>query len=82
MRLLLMIGLIAVIMTPQGWAQEMNKGLRAIEAIIHPEDARRLEKQAHRNRRPDEERYWHEYGVGLQRQGHRDEENRDHNERR
>ncbi len=61
-------GLLALALAPQAPAEDLNRTLRAVGAILHPEDARRFEEQAHRNGRRDEERYWHEYGAGLQRQ--------------
>jgi hypothetical protein len=63
-------GLIAVAIAYQAPAEEPNRTIRAAEAIIHPADARRFEELAHRNQRPEEQRYWHDYGAGLQRQGY------------
>jgi hypothetical protein len=68
MRTLLMIGLaglIIMVLTPQVPAQDLN---RVLHAITDPHDAQRYEEQAHRGGRPDEERYWHQYGAGLQTQ--------------
>ena len=32
---------------------------------MNPNDAQRLEEQAHQNGRWDEQRYWHDYRAGL-----------------
>lgn len=71
MRTLLMIGLAGVItvaLTP-AHLQAQDLG-RVVHAITDPHEAQRYEEQAHRNGRQDEERYWHDYGVGLQQQQH------------
>jgi hypothetical protein len=68
MRALLMIGLAGlatVALMPQAPAQNLG---RIIRAITEPNEAHRYEEQAHRNRRPDEERYWQRYGAGLHEQ--------------
>lgn len=72
-------GLMAVALAPQAPAEDLEKAI--VGAILHPEDAQRFEERAHRNRRPDEERYWHDYRVGLQRQG-RHEDDRHEDDRR
>jgi hypothetical protein len=83
MRMLPMIGLAGLaimVLASQAPAQDLGRVLRA---ITEPDDARRYEEQAHRNGRPDEERYWQRYGAGLQaqrgeeqahRNGNRDQE--------
>jgi hypothetical protein len=72
MRTLLMIGfasLAAVALIPQAPAQDLG---RVLHAITEPDEARRYEEQAHRNGRPDEERYWQRYSAGLhEQQAHR-----------
>lgn len=49
-------------------ADDVNSVVRTLNAIMNPGDAQRLEEQAHRNGRYDEERYWHNYGAGLEQQ--------------
>jgi hypothetical protein len=39
--------------------------VRTLNNVINPGDARRLEDQARRNGRPQEERYWRDYRAGL-----------------
>src|SRR5580692_11596534 len=68
MRTGLVIGLAALVsaaLMPQAKAQDLG---RILHAITEPDDARRYEEQAHRNGRPDEERYWQRYGAGLHEQ--------------
>jgi hypothetical protein len=60
-------GLIIVGLASNSQAQKLNE---ILGGILYPNDARRYEDQARRNGRPDEERYWHNYGVGLQGQRH------------
>ncbi|MBV9553852.1 MAG: hypothetical protein JO032_13805 [Alphaproteobacteria bacterium] len=52
-------------------ADNLNSVVRSLNAVLNPDDARRLEDEARRNNRLEEERYWHNYGAGL------DEERRD-----
>jgi hypothetical protein len=64
--LLVMIGLagvIAVFAAPSAQAADLGK---IVHAITDRHEAQRYEERAHRNKRPDEERYWHRYGQGLQ----------------
>jgi hypothetical protein len=42
--------------------------VRTLNAIVNPEDAWRLEDQARRYHRTKEERYWRNYGAGLEQQ--------------
>jgi len=68
MRVLPMIGLAGLtimVLAPPAPAQNLN---RVLQAITEPAEAHRYEEQAHRNNRPDEERYWQRYGAGLQAQ--------------
>lgn len=51
-------------------AEDLNSTVRTLNAILNPGDAQRLEDQAHRQGRTDEERYWHNYGAGLEQQHH------------
>ena len=48
-----------------GSAQNLNDMVRTLNNVINPGDARRLEDQARRNGRPQEERYWRDYRAGL-----------------
>ena len=69
MRLLCTTGLVALLgMAPgagTGFAQSVNDMVRTLNNIVNPSDAQRLEDQARRNDRPQEERYWHDYRAGL-----------------
>jgi hypothetical protein len=49
-------------------ADDLNSVVRTLNAVMYPADAQRLEEQARRNGRDDEERYWHNYGTGLEQQ--------------
>ena len=68
MRLLCTTGLVALLwMAPgarTGFAQSVNDMVRTLNNIVNPGDAQRLEDQARRNDRPQEERYWHDYRAG------------------
>jgi hypothetical protein len=46
-------------------ANSLKSVVRTLNAIVNPEDAWRLEDQARRYHRPNEERYWRNYGAGL-----------------
>jgi hypothetical protein len=48
-----------------GSAQNLNDMVRTLNNVVNPGDARRLEDQARRNHRPQEERYWRDYRAGL-----------------
>ena len=61
-----LVGLLA--MAPgarTGSAQGMNDMVRTLNNVLNPGDAQRLEDQARRNGRPQEERYWRDYRAGL-----------------
>jgi hypothetical protein len=76
MRALLMIGLaglITVALTPRAPAQDLG---RILHAITEPDEAHRYEEQAHRNGRPNEEHYWHQYGASLQAQRYEEQAHR------
>jgi len=49
-------------------ADSLKSVVRTLNAIVNPEDAWRLEDQARRYHRPNEERYWRDYGAGLEQQ--------------
>ena len=60
-------------------AQSVNDMVRTLNNVLNPGDAQRLEDQARRNDRPQEERYWRDYRAGLESSGRspRDYRNRD-----
>lgn len=61
-----LVGLLA--MAPgarTGSAQSVNDMVRTLNNVLNPSDAQRLEDQARRNGRPQEERYWRDYRAGL-----------------
>jgi len=57
----------------------VNDMVRTLNNVLNPGDAQRLEDQARRNDRPQEERYWRDYRAGLESSGRspRDYRNRD-----
>ena len=58
----------AGLVSPASAADDLNSVVRTLNAVLNPGDARRFEDQARRNGRADEERYWHNYGAGLEEQ--------------
>jgi hypothetical protein len=44
----------------------MNDMVRTLNDVLNPGDAQRLEDQARRNGRPQEERYWRDYRADLE----------------
>jgi hypothetical protein len=56
----------------------MNDMVRTLNNALNPGDAQRLEDQARRNGRPQEERYWRDYRAGL---GSPDRDYRDYRSR-
>ena len=60
-------GAIALAAAPQpAAAQEVNRIVGALNAILNPQDALRLEERARREGRGEEERYWRDYRAGLE----------------
>ena len=60
-------GLVAIASAPQpGSAQELNRIVRTLDAVLNPQDAQRLEERARREGREDEGRYWRDYRAGLE----------------
>src|SRR5215472_18760025 len=60
-------GLLAVVPDARtGSAQSMNDMVRTLNNVLNPGDAQRLEDQARRNGRSQEERYWRDYRAGLE----------------
>jgi hypothetical protein len=49
-------------------AESLKSVVRTLNAIVNPENAWRLEDQARRYDRPNEERYWRNHGAGLEQQ--------------
>jgi hypothetical protein len=68
-KLVCSVGLVGLLtMTPgarTGSAQGVNDMVRTLNNIVNPNDAQRLEDQARRNGRLQEERYWRDYRAGL-----------------
>jgi hypothetical protein len=61
-----LVGLLAAVPGGRtGSAQGMNDMVRTLNSVLNPGDAQRLEDQARRNGRPQEERYWRDYRAGL-----------------
>jgi len=69
MKLLCAAGLVGLLTAVPGFrtgsAQGVNDMVRTLNNVLNPSDAQRLEDQARRNDRPQEERYWHDYRAGL-----------------
>ena len=67
MRLLCTAGLFGLMaaMPNTASAQNLNDAVRKLNNIVNPGDAQRMEDQARRNGRYQEERYWHDYRAGL-----------------
>ena len=60
------VGLLAMVPGARtGSAQSVNDMVRTLNNVLNPSDAQRLEDQARRNGRPQEERYWRDYRAGL-----------------
>jgi hypothetical protein len=61
-----LVGLLAAVPGSRtGSAQGMNDMVRTLNNVLNPGDAQRLEDQARRNGRLQEERYWRDYRAGL-----------------
>jgi hypothetical protein len=61
-----LVGLLAAVPGAHpGFAQNLNDMVRKLNNVLNPGDAQRLEDQARRNGRPQEERYWRDYRAGL-----------------
>ena len=61
-----LVGLLAAVPGGRtGSAQGVNDMVRTLNNVLNPGDAQRLEDQARRNGRPQEERYWRDYRTGL-----------------
>ena len=60
-------GLIAAASAPQpASAQDVNRIVRTLDAVLDPQDALRREQRAHREGRGEEEHYWRDYRAGLE----------------
>jgi hypothetical protein len=69
MRLICTTGLVGLLTVMPGAgtgsAQSINDMVRTLNNVVNPGDAQRLEDQARRSDRPQEERYWRDYRAGL-----------------
>ena len=62
-----LVGLVAAVPGARtGSAQSVNDMVRTLNNVLNPGDAQRLEDQARRNGRSQEERYWRDYRAGLE----------------
>jgi hypothetical protein len=65
-----LVGLLAAVPgVRKGSAQGVNDMVRTLNNVLNPSDAQRLEDQARRNGRLEEERYWRDYRAGLESSG-------------
>jgi hypothetical protein len=62
------VGAVAIAVGFPASADSVKSVVRTLNAIVNPEDAWRLEDQARRYHRANEERYWRNYGAGLEQQ--------------
>ena len=82
-----LVGLLAVApVVRTGSAQSVNDMVRPLNNALNPGDAQRLEDQARRNGRSQEERYWRDYRAGLEspdryRRDYRDRDRGDYSSR-
>src|SRR5689334_15166839 len=60
------VGLVIADFGPPAAAQSLKSVVGTLNAIVNPEDAWRLEDQARRYGRGNDERYWRNYGEGLE----------------
>ena len=69
-RLLCTAGVIGLLAMVSGagttFAQNLNDMVRTLNNVLNPGDAQRMEDQARRNGRLQEERYWRDYRGGLE----------------
>ena len=61
-------GVAAIGLLQPAAADNLNSIVRTMNSVLNPDDARRYEDQARREGRPEDERYWHNYGAGLEQQ--------------
>ena len=61
-------GVAAVSWAVPASADDLRSAMRTLNAVLNPEDAQRLEDQARREHRAEEERYWRNYRAGLEEQ--------------
>jgi hypothetical protein len=64
-------GIAAIGLATPASADDLHSVVRTLNAVLNPEDAQRLEEQSRRNGRVEEERYWHNYRLGLEQHGDR-----------
>ena len=60
------VGLISALTAHPLSAQGVGDIVRGLNTVLNPSDAQRFEDQARRNNRPQEERYWRDYRMGLE----------------
>lgn len=51
----------------QASAQDVNRIIGTLNAVLNPQDALQLEERARREGREEERRYWRDYRAGLER---------------
>ena len=77
-----LVGLLAAVFgAGTASAQSVNDMVRTLSNVLNPGDAQRLEDQARRNGRPQEERYWRDYRAGLEPPGRYPRDYRDRDPR-
>ena len=77
-----LVGLLAAVFgAGTASAQSVNDMVRTLNNVLNPGDAQRLEDQARRSGRPQEERYWRDYRAGLESPGRYPREYRDQDPR-
>jgi len=85
MRLPCIAGLVGLLAAVSGAgtasAQSVNDMVRTLNNVLNPGDAQRLEDQARRSGRPQEERYLRDYRAGLESPGRYPREYRDQDPR-
>lgn len=63
------IGTITLLMAATAPQRASGTSLKdVLRAVLLPEEARQHEEMSRRRHRPDEERYWRDYGAGLEEQ--------------
>jgi hypothetical protein len=60
------IGAVAIAVGSSAFADSLKSVMRTLNALVNPGDAWRLEDEARLYHRPNEERYWRNYGAGLE----------------
>jgi hypothetical protein len=76
------VGLVIAAFGQPAAAQSLKSVVGTLNAIVNPEDAWRLEDQARRYGRGNDERYWRNYGEGLEQRRERGGPEPQHGDRR